>query len=147
MRDHSGRVFGAALWRRAVVAALVVGVVLAIPTTLIANRWFSRMTPTRTLDYVFWVIASALLGLTIALRMSSRSSARPTDAFGGLGTFLAIGCPVCNRVVVGLLGVSGALNVFAPLQPLLGIASIVVIAFGVRAAMRGAKSCLIASSS
>jgi len=37
-----------------------------------------------------------------------------------LATF-AIGCPICNKLVVALLGVSGALTCWAPLQPLIGV--------------------------
>ena len=32
--------------------------------------------------------------------------------------FLAVGCPLCNKVVVLLLGASGALTYFEPIQPL-----------------------------
>ena len=46
----------------------------------------------------------------------------------GLGTFLAIGCPVCNKIALVLLGASGALTVFAPLQPLIGAASLGLLA-------------------
>jgi len=47
---------------------------------------------------------------------------------GGLAAFLAIGCPVCNKVALVLLGASGALTVWAPLQPILGAASLVLLA-------------------
>jgi hypothetical protein len=46
---------------------------------------------------------------------------------GGLasfGTFLAIGCPVCNKIALLLLGTSGALSVWAPIQPVLGAVSL-----------------------
>jgi hypothetical protein len=46
----------------------------------------------------------------------------------GLGAFLAIGCPVCNKIVLLLLGTSGALSVWAPLQPVLGVASLALLA-------------------
>ncbi|HEY5488873.1 MAG TPA: hypothetical protein VIK00_03465, partial [Candidatus Limnocylindrales bacterium] len=42
--------------------------------------------------------------------------------------FLAIGCPVCNKIALVLLGTSGAMTVFAPIQPILGAASIVLLA-------------------
>lgn len=47
---------------------------------------------------------------------------------GGLGAFLAIGCPVCNKVALVLLGASGALSIWAPLQPLLGLVSVALLA-------------------
>jgi hypothetical protein len=40
------------------------------------------------------------------------------------GAFLAIGCPVCNKVALLLLGTSGALSVWAPIQPILGAISL-----------------------
>ena len=43
---------------------------------------------------------------------------------GGLLTFFAVGCPVCNRFVVSLIGTSGALNWFRPIQPVLGAAAL-----------------------
>ena len=45
----------------------------------------------------------------------------------GLGAFLAIGCPVCNKLALILLGTSGALTIWAPLQPVLGVASLVLL--------------------
>jgi hypothetical protein len=41
--------------------------------------------------------------------------------------FLAVACPTCNLVVMTTLGMSGALSVFAPLQPLIGMAGIAVL--------------------
>ncbi len=46
----------------------------------------------------------------------------------GFGAFLAIGCPVCNKVALLLLGASGAMSVYAPLQPLIGAVSLVLLA-------------------
>jgi hypothetical protein len=46
----------------------------------------------------------------------------------GFGAFLAIGCPVCNKLALVLLGTSGALTIWAPLQPILGAASLVLLA-------------------
>ena len=46
------------------------------------------------------------------------------------GTFLSffsVGCPICNKLVVLLLGVAGAMTIFNPLRPFLGIASIVLL--------------------
>ncbi len=46
----------------------------------------------------------------------------------GLAAFLAIGCPVCNKVALVLLGASGALSIWAPLQPIIGLASVALLA-------------------
>ena len=50
----------------------------------------------------------------------------PKEYFlAGAVTYLAVGCPVCNKVVLVALGTSGALSWFAPVQPLLGLAAVV----------------------
>jgi hypothetical protein len=46
----------------------------------------------------------------------------------GFGAFLAIGCPVCNKIALILLGTSGALTIFAPIQPLIGAAPLILLA-------------------
>jgi hypothetical protein len=66
---------------------------------------------------------------------------------GGVAAFLAIGCPVCNKVVLVLLGTSGALTIWAPLQPLLALASLgllaVTLAWRLRLRARG-NACRVA---
>jgi hypothetical protein len=47
---------------------------------------------------------------------------------GGFAAFLAIGCPVCNKAALVLLGWSGALSIWAPLQPIVGVASLGLLA-------------------
>lgn len=42
-------------------------------------------------------------------------------------SFFSVGCPVCNKVVVLLLGLGGAMTIFNPLRPFLGLASIVLL--------------------
>jgi hypothetical protein len=60
---------------------------------------------------------------------------------GGFAAFLAIGCPVCNKIALVALGTSGALTIWAPLQPIIGAASIVLlaatVAWRLRARSRG----------
>ncbi|MCU0504998.1 MAG: hypothetical protein MUE82_04350 [Chloroflexi bacterium] len=45
----------------------------------------------------------------------------------GFGAFLAIGCPLCNKVVLVALGASGAMTIWAPLQPIVGAASVALL--------------------
>jgi hypothetical protein len=123
-------------WARAFVFATLVSVAIAIPTRLIPNELFRRMTPTRPLDYVFWIIGAGLIGLALALRRRAEPSADATVAAGGVGTLFAVGCPVCNKLVVAILGVSGALEIFGPLQPLLAIASLAALMVVLRSRLR-----------
>jgi hypothetical protein len=123
-------------WWRAAAIAVIVGLVIALPTRLVPNGFFRRMTPTRPLDYAFWIMASALLGLVLALRATDAGRQDVKALTAGFGTFLAVGCPVCNKLVVALLGVGGALSIFAPLQPILGTASVVLLIVALRSRLR-----------
>ena len=93
------------------------------------------MTPVRTQDYVFLAATALLAGLLAASYALPRSHACSVEqgktTFGGFLSFLAIGCPTCNKLVVLLMGTSGALNIFEPVQPLLGMASLGLLALAV----------------
>jgi hypothetical protein len=105
--------------------------VIGVPTDIIANRWFTRMTPVRTQDVVFLALTVALAGVLAASYALPQSRAcalqEGKTTAGGLLSFLAVGCPTCNKLIVLLLGSSGALNIFQPIQPLLGIASLILL--------------------
>ncbi len=120
---------------KAIGLGLVVGagtaLAVGIPTAVIPNQWFRRMTPTRPQDYVF-LAATALLAAAIgATYADAQHMACPRQegrlTAGGVLSFLAIGCPICNKLVVALLGVSGALTYFAPVQPFLGLTSALLL--------------------
>ncbi len=97
------------------------------------------LVPTSLQDYVIWIISALLLGPLLALMtlypmpsqkaaLGKRSLTGSGRAFGGaLLSFFSIGCPVCNKVVVLLLGLGGAMTIFNPLRPFLGLASIVLL--------------------
>jgi hypothetical protein len=109
--------------------ALLAALAIGIPSDVIPNPIFGRpSTPVRPQDYAFLAVTAVLAGVLAAsfafpqTRTCSTQQGRATA--GGLLTFLAVGCPTCNKVIVLLIGASGALDYFAPLQPLLGIASI-----------------------
>ena len=60
---------------------------------------------------------------------------------GGVLPFLAVGCPVCNKLVIVAIGVSGALSYWAPVQPFLAAVSVALLVFAVYRRLRGMKSC------
>lgn len=123
-------------WLVSLGAAAATAVAIGIPTVLIPSPFFARMTPTRPLDYVFWITTAALMGPLVATFFRGATGAVvacPAGpgrlTVGGVLSTLAVGCPVCNKVVVLLLGTGGALSYFAPIQPLLGAASVALLAF------------------
>jgi len=124
------------------VSLLAFGVVTAI----IPNPVFARQVPAEPFAIWTWIVSAPLMGLVMATytvppRPSPIAliSLGPGDAaaadrrsttlgsLAGLGAFLAIGCPVCNKIALVLLGASGAMSVYAPIQPLIGAASLVLL--------------------
>jgi len=116
--------------------------VIGVPTAVIANPWFTRMTPTRPQDYIFLgitVLLAAVLGATYTLPAAcSLQEGKLTS--GGFLSFLAVGCPICNKVVVLLLGVSGALAYFEPFQPVLALGSLLLLGYAVFLRLRAIRA-------
>lgn len=119
--------FGWRGWLAALAGVLVTLLVLAIPTDIIENPLFVRMTPVRAQDYGIWIASSLLGGLILGSYAASGVTHEKSMASGGFLSFLAIGCPVCNKLVLLLLGTSGALTIFAPLQLYLGLVAVALL--------------------
>jgi hypothetical protein len=112
-----------------ILASVAVVVVIGVPTDVLPNPWFTRMTPVRPLDVVFLIVTGVLTGALIAtVVLPARCGSPKAAGASGVLAWLAIGCPICNKLIVAAIGISGALNVFAPLQPLLGLLSVVIAA-------------------
>ena len=128
------RLFRARGWLLAAGGATVTAVLIGIPTDLVPNDWYVRMTPARPQDYIIWVTTALILGLvagTFTLPYVQREG-QACAMSGGLLSFLAVGCAICNKLVVLLLGTAGGLTFFAPLQLYVGIASIATLAWTLR---------------
>lgn len=115
--------------------ALIAAVLIAVPSDLIDTPIFGRPVEVRTIDYVILAATAALIGLIFAIRVpeSDESETQQTrTVWGGFVSFLAVGCPVCNQLVVGLIGTSGALSWWAPVQPLVGLAALAILIWTLR---------------
>jgi len=97
---------------------------ISLPTAVVLDRSFVRMTPTRPQDYLFLALTALLVGPIAATYVVPPGPSLPgregRPGGGGLLSFLTIGYPICNKLVVLALGLGGALRWFAPIQPLLG---------------------------
>jgi hypothetical protein len=62
---------------------------------------------------------------------------------GGALSFFAIGCPVCNKLVLIALGTTGAINYFGPIQPYLAFAGLVLLTWAFLRRLKNATSCTI----
>ena len=118
-------------WTVAAVVALVLGLLTGVPTGIMETPFYTRMTPVLWWNYPVWALAAVLAGLLAATYDGTGAAgAKGVSGRVGVGSVmsgLAVGCPVCNKVVVALLGVSGALGIWAPLQPLLGVSSVALL--------------------
>jgi hypothetical protein len=131
-------------WAVAVVAAAAAALALGLPTDVVPNPLYTRMTPVQWWNYPVLVASVLLIGLTAGTYVRDPAAGRRGGrrmTGGGLLSLFAIGCPVCNKLVVLVLGVSGALRLFAPIQPLLGLTSLGLVAWALWARLGGAAAC------
>jgi branched-subunit amino acid transport protein len=135
--------FAVAIW---LLSAPLIGIVGAtytapMPATAAQPLQFAPVGRLQTIARVAPVgLLQPIVGLHPVRPVEERRSTT-LGTIGGLGAFLAIGCPVCNKIALVLLGWSGALSIWAPLQPVLGAASLVLLAvtaaWRIRIRMRG----------
>ncbi len=142
-------------WAVVLLSSGIVLVVVGIPTAVIPNPVFGRSVAVTWWSYPALIITAILSGLLMATYVrepgaESETPESPTvdvsSRFGVAGAaiaFFAVGCPVCNKVVLIALGASGAITWFAPFQPLLALASIGFLAYALKARIRGASRCRI----
>lgn len=146
-------------WLIAAIAGLVIAVLVALPTAVIPNPIFGRAVEVTWWSYPVVIITGILGGLLTAtyVRVPQVTAAtgpgdeeregEELDRASKLGmaaallSFFAVGCPVCNKLVLIALGTSGAMSFFAPLQPILAIASVGLMAYAVRTRLRGELAC------
>jgi hypothetical protein len=111
-----------------------------VSSAIIPNPVFGREIPPEPFSYWVWIASAPLMGLVGATYtapvppkpvrdLPSEPPDRQEEGsvlgmVAGLGAFLAIGCPVCNKIVLLALGTSGALTIWGPLQPIIGAASL-----------------------
>ncbi len=133
-------------------AAIGIALLIGLPTDVIPNPVFGRPVPVTWWSYPTLIVTAVLGGLLAGTYVRRDSTPATIDEIdtptrnggvAGLLSFFAVGCPVCNKVVIVALGTTGARQWFEPIQPLLAVASIVLLAWALRARLRSADSCRI----
>lgn len=132
------------------VAAVATALVIGVPTGIIETSWYTRMTPVLWWNYPVWAVTSVLTGALVATYVRNPEVEVPvTDGgktfLGGTLSLFAVGCPICNKLVVMALGVSGAFTWFAPIQPVLAVGSVVLLGYALRARLRTESACRVRS--
>jgi hypothetical protein len=62
---------------------------------------------------------------------------------GGFLAYLAVGCPVCNKLALIALGSTGAIQYFAPVQPYLGAAGLLLLMYALRKRLVNESQCAL----
>lgn len=149
MRDAVGeiagqvRAFSPRQWTVALLASAAAALVMGLPTDIVPNPFYRRMTPILGWDYGVLALSAVLTGLVLAtfVRRVPVGASGGGLLGGGFLSFLAVGCPICNKLVVALIGVSGALTFFAPVQPYLALAGLVLLAVTLVLRLRAMARC------
>ncbi len=135
-------------WLVAGLGGFVSFLAIGLPTDVIDNPVFGR-----AIDETPWampvliatsLIAGLLIGTYVDAQPNDRSAKSGT--VGGLLTFFAVGCPVCNKVVLLALGTTGAVNYFEPVQPYLAAVGILALAYAFHRRITTSAHCLIPSN-
>jgi hypothetical protein len=122
-------------------------VLSGVPADLVDTPLFLRMTPAEWWNYALWVAGAILVGLLAATYAAAPARHVPGASHGGkvfgggLLSVFAVGCPACNKLVVLALGAGGALTYFGTVQPVLGLLSVGLLLYALRARLAGEGAC------
>ncbi len=127
-------------------AAIVFVLLVAIPTDLIDTPAFGREIPATWWAWPSLIASSVLGGLLVATYVAapdqSAATASPRGGWvGAVLTYFAVGCPVCNKLVLLALGSAGAITWFEPVQPVLQALALALLGWALRSRLLGEMSC------
>lgn len=139
-------------WWFAAATGVATVILAGIPTVLIPNPWFVRELPVTAWAWPVLIATGILAGL-VAATYVARKDVTGNNRGGVIGTtgavlsFFAVGCAVCNKLVLLALGYAGALQFFEPLQPYLAGGSIMLLAIALVMRIRRERSCPLPGAS
>ncbi|XVX21415.1 hypothetical protein ACQP1U_05945 [Actinomycetota bacterium] len=144
--------FDARQWGVGLAVAAGYLLIVALSTDLVDNPVFGRAVPP-----TWWALPSLVLTALLVVPLTATyvrprgSRAEPTDEttppgsrtgmVGATLTWFAVGCPVCNKLVLLVLGWNGALTWFAPFQPVLQVLAVALLVWALAVRLRGRVSC------
>ena len=131
---------------KSVINSIIIGSIVAFliflafgtVTVLIKNKFFIRMTPVHWYDYLFLALTATLSGVYAGFWYYNKNNNKSisnkcnyTAAGGVAGGLFSFGFAICNKLLIFLLGLSGVMIYFMPLQPILGVISIAILSYAV----------------
>lgn len=138
-------------WTVAAAAAVAMFLFVAFATALIANPIFGRAIEPTSWAIPVTILTSLLSGLLFATYVQNPNASESKSEFrsytaGSVLTFFAVGCPVCNKLVLITLGTSGAIQWFAPIQPLLALAAVLLLLWALQKRLTNDVYCQISTT-
>ena len=133
-------------WIVAFTTAIATVLIISLPTAVIENPVFGRDVEVTSWSIPVVLITSVISGLILATYVKNDASVDEERSIriGGAGaffSFLAVGCPVCNKIALIALGYSGALQYFAPLQPYMAALGVGLLMYALRKRLSGELMC------
>ena len=114
---------------RGAAAAVAMFVALGTVAALWSNPFFMRMTPSSGFEIALLLLQSVLAGIYVGLPQSTCGTR--TAGAGAVIGFLGIACPVCNKVLVLLIGSTLLLEYFEPIRLYVALGGAVLLALAV----------------
>jgi hypothetical protein len=135
-------------WITAVSVAIATFFLIGLPTAVIANPIFGRAIGVTSWSVPVLVATSILSGLLFATYVRidpliTDDTSAKVGSIGGFLAYLAVGCPVCNKLALIALGSTGAISYFAPVQPYLGATGLLLLAYALRKRLVNEAQCAL----
>lgn len=111
--------------------SLLAILILGIPTAVIRNHFYFRMTPAFWFDYVFLVVNGVLIGLYFAITYTSTQpeacKIEKKSIFASLLALFGIACPICNQILLLIFSTTLLLSFLEPIRPYISLTSSILL--------------------
>jgi len=117
----------------AVGLSVLLFIIMGTPTALVPNPFiqYTRMIEATFLDYFFLAATSIMLATLVSLKLYFKSEKKigVKELVGGAAGFVAFSCPICNALLVALIGGAAIMAFIEPLRPILGLLSMAILGY------------------
>lgn len=135
-------------WIVALATAAITALAIGVPTAVLPTPFFGRAVAVTSWSIPVLLATAVLSGLLVATYIRSERGPQEdlslkVGGAGGFFSFIAVGCPVCNKIALLALGSTGAIKFFAPIQPYIAAAGIALLLYAVRKRVLSESMCRV----